>query len=224
MEKSSSNINNMLEINLKCYVPVKLFVDNRQTYVLDQEHNSVRLHLPCGSHVIRLEEEHRLLRDRWWLYSFIPFRFFGHAFFKDAIGELPLDSSIAVTEFYLKTTNESNVRLFFGLQTFDKNSNKKRHFFDCEAAHGISKEVIFNNILPRVFVLRWLYEKVMPLIVWLGVFYGLFFGGRAPIWLPISYSLCVALRMLFLIKKVKNIPTEEYRKRNSFRRIKKKEK
>jgi hypothetical protein len=195
-------MNGTLEIKLTCTNHVRLFVNHKQVFTFDKEHPAVCLSLPEGTHHIRMEEEHPLLRPKWWLRTFVPFRFFGHAFFKDRFGEPYPRSSFATAEAVLKLTSDSHLALAFSLHTHDENTGSENHFLKCEKAHGVSPSSFSDALLPSVFIYRWLFEKILPMIVMILAFSSVTFFGVAPIWLPSLYALISAIRIYFLLKRL----------------------
>ena len=156
----NSKSKGQLDIKLITHASVHLFVDEKQTFTFDKDKSAICLSLPEGKHRIRLTEEHRLLRPKWWLRTFVPFRFFGHAFFKDRFGEPYPRSSFASAEAVLKLTSDSHLALAFSLHTHDENTGSENHFLKCEKAHGVSPSSFSDALLPSVFISRWLFEKI----------------------------------------------------------------
>ena len=199
----NSNSNGQLDIKLTTHASAHLFVDEKQTFTFDKDKSAICLSLPEGKHRIRLTEEHRLLRPKWWLRTFVPFRFFGHAFLKDRLGEPSPGDSFASIEFDLPVSTDSHAELELVLHTYAESTGREKHYFSCEKAHGISPERFSAPELPPMFAFRYLFEKLLPIAVMLIAFTAVSIFFDAPIWLPIVYAALGVIRMFYLFKRLK---------------------
>lgn len=194
-------MNGTLEITLICTSHVRLLVNHKQVFTFHKEHSAVNLSLPVGTHHIRLEEEHPLLRPKWWLRTLVPFRFFGHAFFKDRFGEPVPRKSFASLDADLKITSHSHLAVTFSLQNYDE-SGKEHHFFRCEKSHGLSELSFSLGVLTTKFRFRWLFERCFPMLIMLLAFCSATIFTSVPFWLPILYVLLCSIRIYFLLKRL----------------------